>query len=404
MSKETRGFRRSSTGNYKDRPSRHRPDSISVTDRQMSPGSRIFSSCFTDKSTMPTPSVDIDTLLQQWETLKQNKPGLRAREAAACLGISEAQLVALSCGQSATRLNEDWPSLLSRIPDIGHVMALTRNDSAVHEKKGLYIRVSSDGAHGIVTGGPIDLRYFWNAWHCGFAVRSQTRQGELISLQFFDTYGTAIHKIYLTEHSSAGAYERIVQEFTHENQSPQQYVRPEPSPGQATAPADVDVEAFRAGWTKLRDTHDFFPLIRKFNLSRRKALEYADPSQAHQVEPSGLESLLTLAAGYGVPLLVFTGNRGALQIHSGPIHTIRMMPNWLNIMDKDFTLHLHTPDIHQAWIVRKPTVGGIVTSLEVFDRSDNTIALFFSACKPGTPEQETWCDIIRSLPRLVHTA
>lgn len=403
MKKAKRGFHLSNIGNCKERLSRHRPDSISVTDRQAIPGSRIFSSCFTDRPTMSAPSVDIDALLQQREALQQNKPGLRAREAAACLGISEAQFVALSCGQSVTRLSEDWPALLSRIPDMGYVMALTRNDSAVHEKKGLYIRVSSDGAHGIVTGGPIDLRYFWNTWHCGFAVRSQTRHGDLISLQFFDTYGTAIHKIYLTEDSSAVAYERIVREFTHENQSLWQHVLPEPPAGQATALADADVEAFRAGWTKLRDTHDFFPLIRKFNLSRRKALEYADPAQAYQVEPTGLESLLTLAAGSGIPLMVFAGNRGALQIHSGPIHNIRTMRDWLNIMDKDFTLHLYTPDIHQAWVVRKPTVGGIVTSLEVFDRSDNTIALFFSACKPGTPEQETWCDIIRSLPRLVHT-
>lgn len=352
---------------------------------------------------MLLPAIDIDTILQRWEALQREKPGLRAREAASCLGISEAEFVALSCGTSVTRLREDWPSLLARIPDLGPVMALTRNDSAVHEKKGLYIRVSSDGMHGIVTGGPVDLRYFWNAWHCGFAVRHNTRHGVLTSLQFFDLYGTAVHKIYLTEQSSVAAYERLVQEYTHDDQSPRQYVRPEPLPGQATAPADVDLQAFREGWTKLRDPHDFFPLIRKFNLSRREALQCADPTQAYQVEPSGLETMMNMAAGYSIPLLIFVGNRGALQIHAGPIHTIRPMRHWLNIMDRDFTLHLRTTDIHQAWIVRKPTAGGLVTSLEVFDRSDNTIALFFSACKPGTTEQSTWCDILRSLPRLLHT-
>jgi putative hemin transport protein len=55
--------------------------------------------------------------------------------------------------------------------------------------------------------------------------------------------------------------------------------------------------------------------------------------------------------------------------------------------------------VASAWVVRKPTVDGIVTSLEVFDADGCEIALFFGERKPGTPELASGAASSTSCPR-----
>ncbi len=98
--------------------------------------------------------------------------------------------------------------------------------------------------------------------------------------------------------------------------------------------------------------------------------------------------------------MVFIGNRGCLQIHTGLVHNIRMFgAEWLNVLDDEFNMHLRETAIASVWIVRKPTLDGVVTSLELFDEGRNTLALFFGKRKPGTPEDEAWRAMIAELER-----
>ena len=63
-----------------------------------------------------------------------------------------------------------------------------------------------------------------------------------------------------------------------------------------------------------------------------------------------LEKLLDLRQT-GTEVMIFTGNRGCIQIHSGPIKTLRPMGPWQNVMDPDFNLHLrrdHIAEVIQA--------------------------------------------------------
>ena len=66
--------------------------------------------------------------------LRGEKPALRIRDAAAALGVSEAELVALT----AAPLANDWRALLNDMPSVGRVMCLTRNDHCVHERHGRF--------------------------------------------------------------------------------------------------------------------------------------------------------------------------------------------------------------------------------------------------------------------------
>ncbi len=88
--------------------------------------------------------------------------------------------------------------------------------------------------------------------------------------------------------------------------------------------------------------------------------------------------------------MVFVGNAGMIQIHSGPVKKIAVMGPWLNVLDEGFNLHLRTDHVASAWVVGKPTSDGLVTSLELFDAKGETIAMLFGERKPGQPELLTW--------------
>ena len=53
--------------------------------------------------------------------------------------------------------------------------------------------------------------------------------------------------------------------------------------------------------------------------------------------------------------------------------------------------------MEDAWIVRKPTSDGEVTSLELFDAAGDNIAMFFGERKPGKAELPQWRQLADSL-------
>lgn len=335
---------------------------------------------------------------------RENKA--RHRDIAEKLTLSEAELIAAHVGTSnadqnvilqATCLRKDWPEILASLEPLGEVMALTRNASCVHEKTGVYRKVSQQHQVGLVLGGEIDLRIFYQQWAHGFAVLEQTEQGEQRSLQFFDAYGVAIHKIFMKPQSLLAAYEELVTRFT----ANEQIVGITPNMPAAKVPeladAEIDVLGFRQAWASLRDTHDFFGLLKKFSVSRTQALRLAEPRFVQPLDVGSCQELLQSAAHEGVPIMAFVGNPGMIQIHSGPVKKIAAMGPWINVLDARFNLHLRQDHIASAWVVKKPTVDGLVTSLELFDAEGDSIAMFFGERKPGKPELCEWRALIENL-------
>ena len=149
---------------------------------------------------------ELNQLQQEWSAAKAAHPKMRIRDLAALLHTSEAQLIAL--GSQNLRLAGDFRELLKEVHTLGPVMALTRNDHAVHERHGVYNNTSFDGQVGLVLDADIDLRLFMMHWAFGFAVT----EGERRSLQFFDKSGAAVHKIYITEASNVAAYEALARD------------------------------------------------------------------------------------------------------------------------------------------------------------------------------------------------
>lgn len=331
-------------------------------------------------------------------------PSMRERDIAAQLNISEAALVAAECGLTAVRINGDANLFLERAAELGEVMALTRNDSAVHEKIGVFENITPGKHAAIVLGANIDLRIFPGAWAHGFAVTKTDGNEVRHSLQFFDRQGVAVHKVHLRPASNLDAYHSIVAALRLEDQS--QGFAAE-STVQTIADGErppVDVAALRDEWSRMTDTHQFHGLLRKLKLDRRQALHSIGEDFAWQLQPSAVEDMMQGAAKVELPIMCFVGNHGVIQIHSGPVATIKTMGPWLNVMDPTFHLHLRSDHLAEIWAVRKPTADGHVTSLEALDAKGDMVIQFFGKRKEGFAERPEWRSIVENLARLDMTA
>lgn len=328
------------------------------------------------------------SLKEQYETFKAENPKVRIRDAAKQLGVSEADLVAT--GENNVALKPEFQNILKEISTLGYVMALTRNDHAVHERKGAYTKATFNGHVGLVVNPDIDLRLFMNAWHFGFAVR----EGERQSLQFFDQDGEAVHKIYLTEQSDLAAYEALVVKYKADVQGEPLQITPVDKTIEETPDSEIDVAGFQQAWLDLKDTHDFFGLLRKFGVSRRQAMRLAPEGHATAISVPSLKRILEGASERGLDIMVFIGSRGCIQIHTGKVKKLLQTGPWFNVLDPEFNMHLREDGISSVWLVKKPTEDGIVTSLEAFDQDGNIIVQFFGKRKPRIPEREDWRQVV----------
>lgn len=302
---------------------------------------------------------------------------------------TEAEILAAFAGSKTLRLNNQFPALWKRMPELGYIMALTRNESCVHERKGIFENVHTDNPHvGFVVGKDIDLRMFFRQWAFGFAVFDDKEAGFKKSIQVFDHQGTAVIKIFLQEQSDHEAFEKLVRDFSDPEQTTSLLLKPQPDP-HIYDDAHINTEDFRRSWSELKDTHDFFPMLRNYNISRLHALHIAGDF-ARRVYNDSATKLLYDAAEKEMEIMVFTGNHGNIQIHTGTVKNIVAIPGWINVMDPAFNLHLRTDHIAESWLVKKPTSDGMVHSLELYDAQGNTIVQFFGKRKPGLPESEVW--------------
>lgn len=353
----------------------------------------------------------LNTAVQIREQFAQERAkGLRIKDAAEALGLSEGAVIAAHGGEheralKALPLRAEWLTILQGLEACGTVMALTRNESTVHEKDGIYQNVSATGPVGLAFSREIDLRLFFMHWHAGFAVTEASANGNrpaMHSLQFYDASGRAVHKIFARDATDMAAWNALIERFAEPAAG---YVFREAAAKPAPkADSEIDVPALTQAWSAMKDTHEFFEMLRKHGAERQQAFSLV-PEYCQRLEGDAVTRLLGDAAVDGVSIMVFVGSSGCIQIHTGPVSNIQPMDGangvrWINVLDKGFNLHLRTDMIDKVWVVQKPTSDGVVTSVEVFDAAGNNMAMFFGERKPGQPELQSWRDLVAGLPRL----
>jgi len=327
-------------------------------------------------------------------------PKMRERDLAAQLGISEAEFVAAWVGEGVRRIEPRVNDFLTGMEALGEVMALTRNESAVHEKIGVYDKVVTGPHAAMALGENIDLRIFPKTWAHGFAVAKPDGEGNIKrSLQFFDDTGEAMHKVHMREASNVEAYEALVASLLLDDQSPELNVKaPKETPSEGL-PESVDTDALRQRWSAMTDVHQFMNILRDFKLSRQQAVRVVGQDYAWPIGNEAVADMMRASADKQIPIMVFVGSRGCIQIHTGPISNIVPMGPWLNVMDPTFHMHLRVDHIAEVWAVRKPATDGHVTSIEAYDAAGKLIIQFFGKRKEGSVERDDWRSLVETLPR-----
>lgn len=352
-------------------------------------------------------------LTSRWENLRAEQPQLRIRQAASLLGVSERDLLLCRPADALKRLRPEFGDLLTAIEAVGEVMVLARNEQVVHEVTGQFrnFRVSSSGTMGLAVG-VIDVRVFFRQWTEGYWVREEVRSGIRESLQFFDAWGMPIQKIYRMEKTDPGAWQNLVLRFTDhdvaqggQRKQRKKGIRPVP---ERTNPATVDVESLRQGWADLKDVHHFNALLQDHKVDRLTALELIGSDWARRlpdaVSASGkaeitspLDTLLEQIRDAGCPIMVFVGNVGIVQIHTGVPMNLRRLGDWLNILDPGFNLHADTSGIAHWWVIRRPSSNGTITSVEGFNEAGELALTLFGHRKPGQAEDPIWQAEVKKL-------
>jgi putative hemin transport protein len=327
--------------------------------------------------------------------LRAESPKIRARDAAQALGLTEADLVAAHVGHGAIALDPRPEGVMPWIARMGDVMALTRNAACVHERIGTYEDYHPGPHAQMVLGAEIDLRIFPAHWVHGFAVQEAGAEGVKRSLQFFDAAGDAVHKVHLTPASDVAVFDRLVADLRLPVQDDRLRLMPRAAVEAARADAGR-ADLLRAAWGRMTDTHQFLKLLRDMRMNRLGAYRVAGAPHVRALAPAAVTLALRAAAERAIPVMIFVGNAGCIQIHGGPIRSVAPMGPWINVMDPRFNLHLRADHIAEVWCVTKPTRTGDAVSVEAFDAEGALILQIFGYRKDVDPA--AWEELCASLP------
>lgn len=344
--------------------------------------------------------MENSTLKQKWEDLLKENPRLRIRNAAAKLGVSEVELLALNVSTTVTRLKNKPQAILLDLKPLQLVMGLTRNDDCVIERTGKYRNCDfkEDTPMGTIVSKTINLRIFFSHWDSAFAVEEQARGKTRKSIQFFSKDGLAVHKIYLIDESVEEEYDKVVEKYKSDNQEQgQKVVKLEEKKLETKKDEDVDIEAFHKAWKELKHVHDFYGMIIKHGLGRLQSLRLAPEEYVKKINKDSVVMLLENVAKQQIPIMVFVGNKGMIQIHSGEINKTMWHEKWFNVIDPGFNLHLNMEGVDSAWVVRRPTDFGDIISVEVYDKVGETIAQFFGTRPLKGGQSEEWYNVANNL-------
>ena len=388
-------------------------------------------------------------LAARHDALMAEAPGMRIRDRARKLRVTEGELVARQLGVTARPIACKPVEIYPKLGSLGRILCLARNEWAVHERYGQFQMVEVNPKVGLVLGTDIDLRLFFSKWTRAWEVNDNGR----ISLQFFDREGVAIQKIFQTDNTDLAAWQKLVDEFALAPAAGRGAQAADPSPVQAAGAAvaagagapsaaavSVGAAAQAAGitpeqaaallavrdapvfeplkpavtdhgatldeaarlhlrnrWLAMTDPHQLWPMLQELKLSRITALANVGEDLCQQTDLLAIEKVLQYASEHELPIMVFAGNHAAVQIHGGTVKKLMRAGPWFNILDPNFNLHVNTDAAVSSWVVNRPTDDGPVTSLELYADNGDIIVQFFGLRKPGNPGLKAWRALMEGL-------
>lgn len=297
--------------------------------------------------------------------------------------------------QNKIQLNPQG-TFLTDLKDCGPMISRT-NNQAVHQKsRGIYMNAAFHGPTGIVRGPGVDLRLWPAHWDKIEVIPPQGPVNHWL-IQIHDSHDCLIHEIQTTEQSRIPEFEHMLKEHALTTQSHSPKASPAP-PIPLKAPGAEEAKALLYRWSNLRNTHEFAPMLRELGLHRLSAIQAVIGDFARKVEKRSARLLFQEVKKIGLPIMVFSGNSGCLQIFTGKVQEWSLEDQTLTLGSGDHEILIQETQISFSYVVRKPTTEGLVSSLELFDAQGDLIAQIFSARNPKSRESEEWRNLLLQLP------
>lgn len=327
------------------------------------------------------------SLKERFVSYRDEHPAKSLWQIAETLGVTEVELLFLGLGENTILLRPEMEAILRRIEDLGLVRGVTYNEDCVTERIGVYRNFSKKEYTTLIIGEDINLRILDVKWKFALAVEEKGKE----SLQFFDTNGNTVHQIYLTGGSYRQVYLDLVNEFKQKDQSVPVIEKAIRKHIQEKRDAEIDISDFHQAWNNMKDSHEFFDLVKRFGLTRTQALRLAPPSKAMQVSLESFRRTILQCSNAKVSLMMSTANEGCVQINTGELSAVNSNGAWLTFSElSGGETKLNEDAVHSVWHVVKPTTQGDVNSLELYGANGNMIVQFLGERKPGKAELESW--------------
>ncbi|AWY20769.1 hemin-degrading factor [Moraxella bovis] len=335
------------------------------------------------------------TLWQTYQAKKADMPMLFPTEGAKLLGVSEFELLLSS--PNSVYLGSDCRPMLLRLHELGQVENIVRNEFAVHEKTGQFLGLELGQTMGMALNqGGLDLRVFLNHFKFMLAIVA-TDDKPSYQIAFFDEFGQAVDKVFLNPitDEKITLWQTLTADFAKTVQKTSiEVLYPEIQGNWQVKHLDENQKAdFHHDWLAMTDIHQFYKILSTYQLDRQSSYVNAPSNYTKRLNPKVLESLLSRASEQALPLMIFVGNTGMVQIYAGTIKNIKKIGHWLNIMDKkysQFTLHLNDKMIESVWWIRRPHSDGYTIALEGFDKHGNSIITIFGERTEGQKQDPNW--------------
>lgn len=300
---------------------------------------------------------------------------------------------------------KDIKSFIADLEGLGKVKCITRNSGAICIQEGFlknqylngYREINISAEAGLILNpGALDLRIFFKHWVHVFFIEQFRHNQIQKSFQFFSSDGTAMCKIYLTEDSCPENLNVILNKYNSKNQTPVFFKKENNIKNVTAVTAETNPKEIDLAWRKMKEVHDFYLLMRKYNLERQAIFDMVGDDLAYKVDKDSLYKILSLGKDKGESLAVFIANKGCVQIYTGKIKLLFEKDGWLNFSNEGVRIHV-TKEISECWVVRKPSEFGFVTSLEVFNLDGEQVIQVYGQRDEGEPERESWRLLINDL-------
>ena len=288
-----------------------------------------------------------------------------------------------------------WVELLRGLQELGPLTLQSESNGSVIEAQGIAVAGSWSGRRGALRIGASRLRLQLDRWFYGYAIKGED---DAASVQFFAADGQRILTINRTPEAMRERWTQLVRRFTSADQNPWVELVPTPEPSTADRPdSGVDLKALRAAWDDPQQRHDCGDLSRQFGVARLQAFRLAGESRARVVPTSTFKTALRCAASAHVPVALTVESIGLAHTYTGIVRRVEHVESLLTVVEPGMRLYISEPRVAAAWLVRRPTAQGTLSSLQYFDPIAQPILTVAGNTTPGEPGLDRWERLVASL-------